>query len=131
MKTNIKNKIYNNSQFNSLEKTKVKKENRYVFIMEYYDPQADLYKKYQLNFFEIDDTCEIFDLKTKRVFLRKTQIPNLNLESLYVGSHVTIFSRLMKVIEYGDDFTGNYFKTFSQKYEINLNFLKFFKIKKN
>lgn len=90
---------------------------RYVFVLEYYDEQADLTRQYQASYFGFDDTIEIFDVKLKRVFLKRTTVPNVTLENFYIGAKVTIFSRLMTVVEFGDDYTYNRFGNFSQKFD--------------
>jgi hypothetical protein len=44
----------------------------------------------------------MFDKKVNKVFLKRIEVPNVKLEDFYVGSRVTIFSRVLEVKEYGD-----------------------------
>jgi len=46
-----------------------------------------------------------FDIKTKRIFLKKTKCEGLKLESLFLGATVDLFSRQIKFTDYGDEFT--------------------------
>ncbi len=46
------------------------------------------------------------DIKNRRHFLKKVRPPeDIKPELLYVGSTVTVYSRQLKLIEFGDDFT--------------------------
>ncbi|XP_054876177.1 nucleoside diphosphate kinase 7 [Poeciliopsis prolifica] len=82
-------------------------EDRYAFLTEWYDPTAALLRRYQLFFYHKDNSVEMFDLKYQRMFLRKTKYDDLHLEDLFLGNRVTVFSRQLKLIDYGDQFTAN------------------------
>lgn len=43
------------------------------------------------------------------MFLKRNEIPNISITSLYVGAIITIFSRQFKITDYGDVFTKNKF----------------------
>jgi nucleoside-diphosphate kinase len=77
-------------------------EDRYVFYVEWFDAQADLIRRYMLTFFPRDNTIEMYDHKNKRPFLKRSEYPGVSLGDLYLGAKVTIHSRQLKVIEYGD-----------------------------
>jgi len=77
-------------------------EDRYVFYVEWFDSQADLIRRYMLTFFPRDNTIEMYDQKNKRPFLKRSEYPGVTLGDLYLGAKVTIHSRQLKVIEYGD-----------------------------
>jgi nucleoside-diphosphate kinase len=53
----------------------------------------------------------MYDVKNQRIFLKRIEIPGLNLNDLYVGAKVTILSRSMKVTDYGDIRTKNRFES--------------------
>jgi len=80
-------------------------EDRYVFYVEWFDSQADLIRRYMLTFFPRDNTIEMYDQKNKRPFLKRSEYPGVTLGDLYLGAKVTIHSRQLKVIEYGDVYT--------------------------
>ena len=53
----------------------------------------------------------MYDVKNQRIFLKRIEIPGLNLNDLYVRAKVTILSRSMKVTDYGDIRTKNRFES--------------------
>merc|ERR1711959_797691 len=77
-------------------------EDRFVFYVEWFDAQADLIRRYMLTFFPRDSTIEMYDPKNKRPFLKRSEYPGVSIEGLYIGSTVTVHSRQLKVVEYGD-----------------------------
>ncbi|KAI8809228.1 hypothetical protein BJ742DRAFT_738382 [Cladochytrium replicatum] len=78
---------------------------RYCFIVHWFDSHAQLNREYQLFFYSQDNSVEMFDIKQRRMFLKRTKHDQLKLEDLYIGAAVNLFSRQLYVIEYGDDFT--------------------------
>lgn len=82
--------------------TKPIKEERYVFETQWYDQQADVIRRYRLFFFPETNSIEMWDKKTHQVFLKRIQAPQLTLGQLYVGGKVTIYGRLLEIMEYGD-----------------------------
>lgn len=78
---------------------------RLAFIVEYADPQAGLTRTYQFCYFTEDKTIEMHDLKTKRLFLKRCAYPGLNASELYVGATINVFSRPLRLVDYGDDAT--------------------------
>ena len=78
---------------------------RYAFLAEWYDDQASLTRSYQLLFHPHDQACEMFDLKSRRTFLRRTKLESLSLGQLYIGATVHIMSRQLKIVDYGDEYT--------------------------
>ncbi|CAL8271708.1 unnamed protein product [Arctogadus glacialis] len=82
-------------------------EDRYAFLAEWYDPSATLLRRYQLLFYPKDGSVEMFDVKNQRVFLRRTRYEGLQQQDLFVGSLVNVFSRQLKLVEYGDQYTAN------------------------
>lgn len=86
-------------------------EDRYVFVVDWFDQAASLIRKYQLFYYLIDETIEMFDVKNRRIFLKRTQYQNLALSDLYIGASISIFSRQLKVVEYGDAFTRSSFES--------------------
>ncbi|CAL8393835.1 unnamed protein product [Boreogadus saida] len=82
-------------------------EDRYAFLAEWYDPSATLLRRYQLLYYPKDGSVEMFDVKNQRVFLRRTRYEGLQQQDLFVGSLVNVFSRQLKLVEYGDQYTAN------------------------
>ena len=83
---------------------------RFCFITEYYDSYATIVRKFQLFYYPKDGTVEIYDMKNKKIFLKRCAVPGINFKDLYLGNDINIYSRLHKLIEYGDDYTKNYFE---------------------
>ena len=83
-----------------------------MFNLDWYDEQAGIIRKYTLNYFPVTRQIEMYDVKNARIFLKKTEIPSLQLEDFYVGAKVTILSRAMKVTDYGDVRTRQKFESF-------------------
>ncbi|XP_062371468.1 nucleoside diphosphate kinase 7 [Cinclus cinclus] len=79
---------------------------RYAFIAEWYDPNASLFRRYELLYYPKDSSIEMYDVKNRRTFLRRTKYESLHLEDLYVGSKVTVFSRHLTIVDYGNLYTS-------------------------
>ena len=80
---------------------------KYTFKVEWLDQVASLKRYYLLQYYVMNGTneLELFDLKNKRVFLRRCAFPSVSLEDLFIGAKVTVYARQMTLIEYGDSHT--------------------------
>ena len=78
---------------------------KYAFCVDWYDPSASLVRKYCLIHNAVDSTVELFDLKTKKLFLKRTKVDNVTLADLYIGSTVNLFSRQLNITDYGNSYT--------------------------
>ncbi len=85
------------------------KYNRNCLILEYYNSMAAIVRPYQLFFYPEDNSIEMFDIRNKKIFLKRVVFPTVTVKDLYVGSVVTIYSRKLSVVDYGDDFTKSTF----------------------
>ncbi|NWI97658.1 NDK7 kinase, partial [Pitta sordida] len=81
-------------------------DDRYAFIAEWYDPNASLLRRYELLYYPKDASIEMYDVKNRRTFLKRTKYESLHLEDLYVGSKVTVFSRHLSIVDYGNQYTS-------------------------
>eukprot|EP01017_Pseudomicrothorax_dubius_P021420 TRINITY_DN2308_c0_g1_i2.p1 TRINITY_DN2308_c0_g1~~TRINITY_DN2308_c0_g1_i2.p1 ORF type:complete len:187 (-),score=44.58 TRINITY_DN2308_c0_g1_i2:700-1260(-) len=86
-------------------------EERFVFIVEWFDTAASLIRTFNLTYFLHDKTIEMYDLKTKRIFLKRCEYPSIQLKDLYIGSVVTVYARQLKVVDYADVFTRRQFES--------------------
>ena len=68
-------------------------------------------RKYQLVYLPIVKSIEMYDVKNQRIFLKRSEIPTISLDDFFVGSQVTILSRVLKVTDYGDIFTRRRFES--------------------
>ena len=81
------------------------REERYAFLAEWYDPNASLIRKYQLLFYNEDESIEMVDVKNRRLFLKRCHDENVKLKDLFIGAIVNVLSRHLRVVDYADDFT--------------------------
>ena len=80
---------------------------RYAFLVEWHDVLASLMRRYHLFYYLEDSTIEMYDIKNRRTFLKRTRYEDIELADLYVGATVTVYSRQLHVIDYGDDYTAS------------------------
>lgn len=81
--------------------------NRHAFEAEWYDKVACMLKKFYLYYYTSDNTVELFDLRTRKIFLKRTTCKGIQAKDFYIGAVVTIFSRSMKITGYADLYTKN------------------------
>ncbi|KAG6609553.1 Nucleoside diphosphate Kinase [Phytophthora cinnamomi] len=79
-------------------------EQELAFFLEWYDPQSGLKKGYIMHYHG-DNTVELVEQKTRKIFLKRIQIPTVNFDDLYVGGSVTVYSRQLTIIEPANEFT--------------------------
>ena len=78
---------------------------RYCFLTEFFDNMAGIVRQYQLYFYTEDNSIEMHDVKNKKVFLKKVVYPEITTKELFIGSDINIYSRKLKIVDYGDGFT--------------------------
>lgn len=78
-----------------------------TFKVEWLDPAASLKRYYLLQYYiaPTGNQLELFDIKNHRVFLRKCPYPQVEVDDLFIGGKVTIYGRMMTIIEFGDKVT--------------------------
>lgn len=91
------------------------KEERFVFKTEWYDKQAALIREYLLTYYPKDSTAEMYDLKNRRQFMKRMGCPGVTAKELFLGSIVTVHSRQLKLVDYGDLFTKKKFEAASER----------------
>ena len=90
-------------------------EPKFTFEVDWYDQQADITRQYRVLYFPVTSSIEMFDVKNARIFLKKQQIPSIQLDDFFIGSNVTILSRVLKVTDYGDVHTRKHFENNRQR----------------
>ena len=88
---------------------------RYAFIAEWYDPNASLIRRYQLIFYQGDNTVEMFDLKNRRLFLKRSKCPTVRFSDLFLGAVVNVHSRQLSIVDFGDEFTTKKLRSKKEK----------------
>jgi len=71
-------------------------------------------RNFQLYYYPQEKSVEMFDLKTKKTFLKKTENGNLKQADLYLGNSIVLYSRTLTIFDYGDDFTRNICASWSE-----------------
>ncbi|XP_022088200.1 nucleoside diphosphate kinase 7-like [Acanthaster planci] len=94
---------------------------RFAFIAEWYDENAAIIRSYQLLFYTSDNTVEMYDIKNRRIFLKRSKVDNVRFEDLYIGGTINVHSRQLNLVEYADEFTK---KQLSSKKEKTLAMIK-------
>ena len=90
-------------------------EQKFTFETEWYDNQADIIRPYRVIYYPNLASVEMYDVKNNRIFLKKQQIPSLQLDDFFLGAQVTILSRVLKVTDYGDVSTRRQFEAQRQR----------------
>ncbi|XP_061501741.1 nucleoside diphosphate kinase 7 [Anopheles gambiae] len=81
--------------------------NSYVYLGEWYQKEADLNRQLVVSFFPSDNSVELVDLKTRKTFLRRTKIEELNENDFFIGAKLLIFGKQINILDYGDAKTRN------------------------
>ncbi|CAF1518065.1 unnamed protein product [Adineta steineri] len=79
---------------------------RFCFMGEWYDPQASMTRTYQVLFYPADSSIEMYDVKTRRAFLKRTKCETIKFNDFFIGNTINIFSRSIKIADFGDAFTA-------------------------
>lgn len=78
-------------------------DNSLLFVVEWFDPLPMMKKQYLLKFFVDQHNVEMVDLKSRKMFLRKSPCPNeLSKDDFFVGSKINLYSRELEIVDYGD-----------------------------
>lgn len=88
---------------------------RYAFLAEWYDSRAALMRKYQLLFYPNDRSVEMYDIKNRRLFLKRSLIDGLELHHLFIGAIINIHSRQLTITDYADQRTSNLLRNKNEK----------------
>ena len=89
---------------------------RLAFITEWLDPMSGVLWKYQLFYYPATSEVEMFDIKNRRQFLKKTKCEQLDSSLLYLGNKITVLSRQLTILEYNDEFTKGQMESKRQRY---------------
>ncbi|XP_043556829.1 nucleoside diphosphate kinase 7 isoform X4 [Chiloscyllium plagiosum] len=81
-------------------------EEQFSFIAEWYDASASLIRRYLFFFYPKDGSIEMYDIKNRRTFLKRTKYEQLRQEDLFVDSVITVYARQLHLVGYGDQYTA-------------------------
>ena len=77
----------------------------YGFKLEYFDERAELLRPYVLTYRTERDEIEIFDVKNRKPFLRRTVEHSVRLKDLVPGNRLTLNGRQYDIVDYADENT--------------------------
>lgn len=78
---------------------------RLAFVAEWLDPNTGVLWKYQLFYYPESKELEMFDIKNRRHFLKRVKYEGVTASQLFIGAMLNVYSRHLKLIEYGDEHT--------------------------
>jgi len=78
---------------------------KFVFRVTFFDLNAELEREYNMFFWPKDNSVQMFDLKAKRLFLKRTIVETVSPKQLYIGSKINVFGRQLTIKEFGDTYT--------------------------
>jgi hypothetical protein len=74
-----------------------------LFIVEWFDPMPQLKRQYIFKYFVADHAAEMVDVKSKKLFLKKSACPpEMIKEELVIGGKILFYSRELDIVDYGD-----------------------------
>lgn len=74
-----------------------------LFVVEWFDPMPQLKRKYLLKYFVDQKMVEMIDVKSKKIFLKKSPCPaEITKDDFFIGGKVLLYSRELDIIDYGD-----------------------------
>ena len=86
------------------------------FVAEWYDPHPQIIKKFLLKFYPQTHEVELKEVNSGRKFLKRTKLPSLIKEADFIiRNTINIFSRDMKLVDYGDVQTSKALDKSSEK----------------
>ena len=86
----------------------------YSFKVEFFDERAELVRPYVLIYHTQKGEIELYDVRQKKMFLKKTTNHTLELKDLYIGNKILINGRQYDIMDYGDQSTQRTFNTGTQ-----------------
>jgi len=87
----------------------------YAFKIEFFDEMAELVRPYVLTFHCEKDEIELYDMRNRRTFLRRTTAHTIHRKDLYVGNKLLINGRQYEVADFADESTSRAFDTKMQR----------------
>lgn len=79
------------------------------FKAEWYDERSGVTKDFVLTYYvdadESENEISLFDIKARRLFLKRTVFSSITTQEMYIGNKILVFSRQLKLIDYADDKT--------------------------
>lgn len=78
---------------------------RLSFTAEWYQEEAGIVRNFLINFYPADQALEVFEQKSRKVFLRRTRMPELTSKDFFIGSYISVFGRQFDIVGFADEAT--------------------------
>ncbi|KAG1675105.1 Nucleoside diphosphate kinase 7 [Nymphon striatum] len=88
---------------------------KYTFLVEWFDPESEVNRQFFLHFFSESGSVSMYDIKNRRMFLKKIFCKDINLHNFHIGRTLNVFSRQLVIKQFGDLNTQNRFGMKTQK----------------
>eukprot|EP00088_Acartia_fossae_P015747 TRINITY_DN18703_c0_g1_i2.p1 TRINITY_DN18703_c0_g1~~TRINITY_DN18703_c0_g1_i2.p1 ORF type:complete len:423 (-),score=60.85 TRINITY_DN18703_c0_g1_i2:79-1296(-) len=75
------------------------------YLVTWYDEVSSLDRQFTLSFWPKEQSVEMTEYKSKKLFLRKLKTTDLQESDLFIGNTITLLSRQLKVLDYADEWT--------------------------
>ena len=83
------------------------------FLVRWKDKVSDSFRNFQLNFYPSDNSVDMFDMRMKKMFLKKTTTDQIRQADLYIGNTNTLY--------FDDEVTCN---NFAQEHQDTFDLIK-------
>ncbi|GFT17177.1 nucleoside diphosphate kinase 7 [Trichonephila clavipes] len=81
-------------------------EEKYRFLVDWFDPCMKIKMQFVLSYYASDGSVDMYNIKSKKLFLRRMHCDNISIEDLFVGSIVNILSRQLCIVGFADQRTA-------------------------
>lgn len=82
----------------------------YAFKIEFFDEMAELVRPYILTFHTEKNEIELFDIRNRRPFLKRSENHSLERKDFFIGNKILINGRQYEIVEYADEPTRRAFE---------------------
>lgn len=90
-------------------------DDKLVFDAQWYQSEAGVTHDFVLTYYAKDNTMDLYDVKTKKSFLRRCAVDTVTVKDLFVGSRIFVYGRKILITDYGNPETKKLLGSKSQK----------------
>lgn len=76
-----------------------------TFLASWFDKLAASDRPFRFAFYPVDNSIEIYDLRSKKMHLKRIRHEAISLNDLFVGNTLDIYGRRFKITEFADTST--------------------------
>ena len=90
-------------------------ERGFGFLCDWFDNQSQTIRKLALTYYADTKSVQMWDIRGKRMFLKKCSYPQLRMEDLFPGSTITVYNRQLNITDYADSYIKQVMGTAQQR----------------